>query len=400
MRKVAAAVVVVFAVVGVSPAFGAHKPVHKPSAKVRKGPPSPAFYTPPAKIPGKRHGDLIWARAVSAKTALPHAAVDQNVLYRSTSFNGKTIAESGSVAIPKGKAPKGGWPIVTWAHGTTGIADQCAPSRTGPGVASPLEDSLLAAGYAVANTDYEGLGTPGTHPYLIGVSEGRSVLDIVRAAQQLYAGQISDNVAISGHSQGGQSAMWAAHLAPTWTPELKVKGTVPFAPVSHLEDQTGLLTSVNLTGLSGLVAMIIRGIDVYDPAANVSALLSPQAAALYPQTLTKCLSDLDKPDSFGALPLDQMVLPGADLSKVIADQKANDEALISYKTPLLIEQGLADTTVFPTYTQMMQTELTAAGVNSTLHTWDGITHGTVVTGAPEADGIAFIEKVLPPPARR
>ena len=391
MRKVAAAVVA-FAVLGASPALGASK---AKTVKIRKGPPSPAFYTPPSKLPGKKHGDLIWARSVPAATALPSAGANQNVLYRSTSITGKSIAESGSVAIPKGKAPKGGWPIVTWAHGTTGIADQCAPSRLSPGVASPLEDTLLKAGYAVVNADYDGLGTPGTHPYLIGVSEGRSVLDIVRAAQQLYPGKLSKNIAISGHSQGGQSAMWAAYLAPTWTPELKVKGTVPFAPVSHLEDQTGLLASVNITSLSGLVAMIIRGIDVYDPGANVSSLLTPQAAALYPQTLTKCLSDLGKPDSFGALPLNQMVIAGADLSRIIADQKANDEALLKYKTPLLIEQGLADTTVFPVYTQQMQTELVAGGSNSTLHTWDGINHGTVVQGAPAADGVAYIEKVLP-----
>ena len=90
-----------------------------------------------------------------------------------------------------------------------------------------------------------------------------------------------------------------------------------------------------------------------------------------------------------------MVLPGADLSRIISDQKANDEALLKYKSPLLIEQGLADTTVFPVYTQQMQGELVAGGSNSTLHTWDGITHGTVVTGAPAADGVAYIEKVLP-----
>ena len=129
MRKVAAAVVV-FAVLGASPALGASK---VKTAKIRKGPPSPAFYTPPSKLPGKKHGDLIWARSVPAGAALPDAGANQNVLYRSTSITSKAIAESGSVAIPKGKAPKGGWPVVTWAHGTTGIADQCAPSRPDAG---------------------------------------------------------------------------------------------------------------------------------------------------------------------------------------------------------------------------------------------------------------------------
>jgi len=393
IRRLASAIVV-FAVLGVSPALGAGK--HgSATRKAPNGPPSPAFYTPPTPIPSGRHGDVIWVRS-KPPGRLAHAASDQIVLYRSTSFNGAVIADSGAIALPEGVPPKGGWPIVTWAHGTTGIADQCAPSRLGVGSGSPLEDALLARGYAVVNTDYEGLGTPGTHPYLIGVSEGRSVLDIVRAARQLYPTELSDNVVIAGHSQGGQSAIWAAYLAPTWTPELKVKGTVPFAPVSHIEDQTGLLANVGLTGFSGLVAMIMRGIDVYDPGANVSAALTPQAAALYPETLTKCLPDLQKANAYGSIPLNQMVLPGTDLSRVIADEKANDEAFLKIKTPLLIEQGLADSTVFPAYTKQMQTELVADGVQSTLHTWNGIDHGTVVKGAPALDAIAYIKKVLPP----
>ena len=107
------------------------------------------------------------------------------MLYRSTSPTGAPIAVSGTVAVPKGNAPRGGWPVITWAHGTTGIADACAPSRANVlgGYDNPLLNRWLQAGYAVVRTDYEGLGTPGDHPYLIGVSEGRSVLDMVRAAR-------------------------------------------------------------------------------------------------------------------------------------------------------------------------------------------------------------------------
>src|SRR5262249_54211919 len=133
-----------------------------------------------------------------------------------------------------------------------------------------------------------------------------------------------------------------------------------------------------------------------DPGANVSAALTPQAAALYPETLTKCLPDLQKANAYGSIPLNQMVLPGTDLSRVIADEKANDEAFLKIKTPLLIEQGLADSTGFPAYPKEVQTELAADGVQPTLHTWNGIDHGTVVKGAPALDAIAYIKKVLPP----
>ena len=171
-RSTAVVVAIVALLAGAlqSSAFAAKKPV-----KPRRGPAGAAFYTPPSPIPGKRHGDLIWSRG-------------KLVLFRSNAVSGAPIAVSGTVALPKGKAPKGGWPVITWAHGTTGIADQCAPSRLNVPATSPLQDRWLKAGYAVVNTDYEGLGTPGVHPYLIGTSEGRGVLDIVRAAQQLYPG--------------------------------------------------------------------------------------------------------------------------------------------------------------------------------------------------------------------
>src|SRR3954452_19856837 len=90
------------------------------SAKVRTGPSGNAFYTPPSKLPGKTHGDVIWARKLTGQPALAQASSNRLGLYRSTGIDGKPVAVSGTVSLPKGKAPKGGWPVVTWAHGTTG----------------------------------------------------------------------------------------------------------------------------------------------------------------------------------------------------------------------------------------------------------------------------------------
>ena len=72
---------------------------------------------------------------------------------------------------------------------------------------------IVNAGYLVAFSDYEGLGTPGRHPYLVGESEGRSVLDAAKAAAQLPGADAGDQLAIWGHSQGGHAALWAAQLA-------------------------------------------------------------------------------------------------------------------------------------------------------------------------------------------
>ena len=154
-------------------------------ANVPKAPSGLKLYKPPANLKSYEHGDLIWARRV--ENPLPRASRTWTLLYRSTSLRGKPIGVSGFVMLPKGKRPKQGWPVVSWAHGTSGIADSCAPSREPDGpytvYAAAQFGAWLKAGYAVANTDYEGLGTPGVHPYLVGRSEGRGVVDIVRAAR-------------------------------------------------------------------------------------------------------------------------------------------------------------------------------------------------------------------------
>lgn len=173
--------------------------------KPKQGPAGAAFY---AGKGGKKHGDLIWWRKETGSDALKNASSNRLVLYRSQGV-GKNVAVSGSVAVPKGRAPKGGWPVITWAHGTTGLADSCAPTVNGDLTAyiHPLLQTWLKKGWAVVRTDYEGLGTPGSvHPYLIGKSEGQGVLDIVRAARQLDP-RIGRKVVISGHSQGGQAAL-------------------------------------------------------------------------------------------------------------------------------------------------------------------------------------------------
>src|SRR3954468_7984396 len=104
-----------------------------PSASA-KAPGGAAFYDPPSPLPGKSHGDFIWWRPGDAtgNMRISSQGRDYLVLYRSTGVNGAPVAESGSILLPADghKAPKGGWPIVVWAHGTTGLADQCAPTRS------------------------------------------------------------------------------------------------------------------------------------------------------------------------------------------------------------------------------------------------------------------------------
>src|SRR5690606_37318924 len=150
------------------------------TSSAQTGPELPEFYQVPSI--GASPGTIIKSEPVAA------AGVNgsmHRIMYGSESGRGEAIAVTGVVAVPDSPPPPGGYPVVAWAHGTTGIADECAPSLVAENDQSPLLNELLDQGWLVVATDYEGMGTPGRHPYVIGESEARSVIDSVRAAHGL-----------------------------------------------------------------------------------------------------------------------------------------------------------------------------------------------------------------------
>jgi len=371
------------------------------AAKVTKGPKGLKFYKPPKQLP-KQHGALIWARKTKGLARLTDAKTTKQVLYSSRTPQGAKTAVSGTVSVPKGKPPKGGWPVITWAHGTTGVADACAPSRVSP--TSPAMGAItyiypelndwLRAGYAVAQTDYQGLGTPGKHPYLIGTAEGRSVLDIVSAARQLDP-NISKRFLISGHSQGGQSALFAAGEASSWTPKLRLRGTVAFAPASHILEQVPLLPALTTpSSLTALATMILDGASTQSSAIDINKVLSDEVLPFYPLLQSQCLEQLAASNELGGIPPSHLMRAGADMSPV-NPVLAGMNPLVKTAAPILIAQGTADTTVFPVYTDKLKDELVKAGDQVTYNKYPGANHVGVVTSG-EADALAFFQQMLPP----
>ena len=156
------------------------------------------------------------------------------VLYGSTGLDGRPIAVSGMVLAPAEPASAGSYPVVAWAHYTTGVADHCAPSYEGVSGISDAMLPLVRDGYVVTATDYEGLGTDGIHPYIVGISEGRSVLDSIRAVQALPEANAGSEAVVIGFSQGGHAALWTAELAASYAPELGVIGAMAASPPADL----------------------------------------------------------------------------------------------------------------------------------------------------------------------
>jgi hypothetical protein len=293
------------------------------------------------------------------------------ILYRSADARGRPASVSGTVLVPRGRPPARGWPVLSWAHGTTGIADRCAPSRTASHPTSPIQqqvDAWVREGYAVARTDYAGLGTPGTHAYLNGPVEGRNVIDIVTAARRLDPG-VGRRWVAAGHSQGGQAALFAGHLAARRAPGLRLRGVAAFAPASHVGDLArALLPSTATSPVSGYGALVIAGAAAASPRVRLGRIESPAALGLRPLVDRRCLQDLERPGEFGGLSPAQLVRPGADLRPLYRVLDAENPAR-RIPAPVRLFQGAADTTVPRPLTDRLAGELRRRTPASTTSAW-------------------------------
>ena len=277
-------------------------------------------------------------------------------MYHSTTTNGDDIPVTGLLAVPTGDVPAGGWPSVTYAHGTMGAAAKCGLSIApqSPKTAANFQFTtkvrpLLERGYAVIATDYQGMGPPVTPMYLLGDAEGRNVLDSIRAVQQ-WRNDISPTTVLWGHSQGGQAVLFASQLQDDYAPELDIQGTVSVAPAIL----PPLPLALNLIGSN--------------PDPQEQTWLTVTALG----TWTQNYSDLDNDDVFteeGIKSLSKLEeLCSFDLREYfynepmstyikIPEATTNPRALRALKrnlaggeplnSPLLLVQGMKDTVVLP-----------------------------------------------------
>jgi alpha-beta hydrolase superfamily lysophospholipase len=313
-------------------------------------PDPPAFYdTPvPAAAPP---GSLV--------SAQPFPAVDgaaaYRVLYVSTDIHGAKIPVSGIVYIPKAPPPPGGRNVVAWAHATTGIAPGCAPSLDGgakfahsvPGLAD-----FIAAGDIVAATDYQGMGVAGVHPYLIGRSEGTTIIDSVRAARHLPGADLSGKYVVWGHSQGAQAVLFAGQISHSYAPELDLVGVAAAAPVTDLK---GELTEPFEDNAGRLLAAYVyyswaRTYDV-----PVTTIVYPQAVPAMNNAAAKCINTLGEGISaiLAARALNPVFRSHPPQSTppwpALFDENSPGHAPAG--APLLILQGTKDPTVEPHWTR-------------------------------------------------
>jgi dienelactone hydrolase len=186
------------------------------------------------------------------------------VVYRSTSGDdGAPTVVSGAVVVPLGRPPAGGWPIVAFGHGTTGIDEPCAPSDSDSLMGmSGLVAAIVSKGFGVVMPDYEGLGAPGVHPYTDAHTAGLNMIDAVRALRFTFK-NVSNRWMALGHSQGGGAAWAADERARSYAPELDLVGAVslsPAADVSKFVDkaQAGTLTRDQMLAFTLIIESLAR----------------------------------------------------------------------------------------------------------------------------------------------
>ena len=263
-------------------------------------PSTEAFYVPPPSISGAS-GNIIRSRAsVLAADPVGKAPVagvkSTQVLYNSTDAKGQAIAVSGTVLVPT--APYlglGGRPLITFAPGTRGLGQDCAPSYTlaeGTDYEFSSINAALQKGYAVAVTDYQGLGTPGPHTYMVGKSMGHAVLDMARAAERLTGSGLSTTspVGIWGYSEGGAAAGWASEQAASYAPELNLKGVAMGGVPGDLLAVASMLDGSAFLSLELMTAV---GYDKAYPELNLNSYLNQAGKDLLTTAKKQCFVSLD-----------------------------------------------------------------------------------------------------------
>lgn len=270
-----------------------------------------AFYTPPDPLPPGRPGDLI--RTEPSRLVLEPSgqlgaimATGTRIMYRSVDARGNPMAVTGTYFEPFNPWPGAGpRPLIAYGPGTQGQGDQCAPSRQfNQGIHwSPFLDltfnyeslfvtTMVARGFAVVMTDYQGLGTPGVHTYVDRVAQGDAMIDAARAAQRLPGTSLdpSGPVAFWGYSQGGGAAASAAELAAGYGPELHVVGTYAGAPPADLEE---LFPYADGSALVGAIGYALNSVIASHPEYEhlIRATLTPRGQDLLDKTVDQCVAE-------------------------------------------------------------------------------------------------------------
>jgi len=269
------------------------------------------FYTPPVPLPPGSPGELI--RSEPSRLVLEpsgqlgaYVATGTRIMYRSTDIHNTPTAVTGTYFEPDNPWPgKGPRPLIAFAPGMYGIGDQCAPSRLfnqgihyggGADLTVGYEETFIATmvarGFAVVVTDYEGVGTGGPATPFLRLPQGYALIDAARAAMHLTDTSLDPHGAVAfwGYGQGGGAAAAAVELASSYAPDLRIVGTWAGAPSADL----ALIPPFAEGSIfAGGLGYLLNGIGGAYPelAAGMAETLTDKGGRMLEQTRNECVGE-------------------------------------------------------------------------------------------------------------
>jgi pimeloyl-ACP methyl ester carboxylesterase len=330
------------------------------------------FYTPPKKIP-KNPGEIIRAEVLQGYS-LPHGMRGWKMLY-TTTVNDKTPVTAVAIVLAPTKVSETPYPVISWAHGTTGVLQKCMPSAISePTIGIPALEQVINAGWAIIATDYSFKDANGPHPYFIGEGEARSLLDAVRAAREMPDVKFESRTVVWGHSQGGHAALWTGIIGEKYAPEIDIMGVAAIAPPTNLPKIISSDERID----KRLGPYLASSYSQYYPDVKFEKAIRPDALRAAREIKNLCsFYPSEDPKKIGILMTE---FNGPALSKDKNFEKRLKENIPDKKisTSVLIAQGLEDKIVTAELTEEFIDSRCKADQQLEYWTFEGLDHGSIV----------------------
>jgi len=349
------------------------------------------FYTPPpaADYSDVAHGTVLKSEEIAEA---PEGVRAWRIMYASQNNDGETIPITAYYAEPD-RETLTGFPLVGLAHGTTGLVPECGmsqapftPGTTGFEYWEFLGRQLVANGYAVVATDYEGMGAPGNPTYLLR-KQGYDVLDSLRAATRFRPQTVDDTqVGIIGHSEGGYAVLAAGDMWTAYAPDVMLRGVVSIAPGGVPPIPFAINALVSATGSggagprNGYVSYLATSWSAtYPELLPADAFFTSEGAQIIPEAAKLCQGEIIEE-------LDQPITTyfSTDLPKEIITVAAENTPITGRSAvPTLILQGQKDTGIVPQITRGFANLMCFYGSTTDYRQFANDTHrSSVFTSAP------------------
>lgn len=366
----------------------------------------------PARAPLPARGTVLSSSPLPRSLWVPGTARAWRLRYVSSDGFGRRSVVTGEVFLPRGRAPRGGWPVISWAHGTSGLADACAPTRVGP--AEKTRDftylrAWMSQGYAIVATDYAGLGTPGLPAYLNGRSEAHNVVDMVTAGRALVSRRepphrrLARKYVIIGQSQGGGAAIYTARYATAFgSRALDYRGAVGTGTPANIEKALLPLgpkvppAGVLPAGITSYIAYIFASLRHFQPELGIDGILTAEGKKYLHLAEQMCVDPFDA--MLGGVNVgDWFSAPVATLpnfAQTLSDYMAMPTS--GFDRPFFMANGLLDTDVPMAVTAAYVAQLKAGGEPVDFHTYPTDHSGTMAASLPDSE--PFVRRLFAAPA--